>query len=184
MASLRLLTPQDEIVILEWRNSDAVAPYMLRDTLISQEEHQRWFEKILQDTDVAMFRIMEHEGVSLGLASLSRMDKEELSAEWGGYLAPDVPRGSGFGKALMYLSVSVAFNEFRLNRITVEVLVGNNAAIGLYESIGFIQEDTIFNRAKQKNGYVDVIVMSLTRDTWNARRDQVESLLLANNLIN
>jgi len=183
MASLRILTLHDESMILEWRNSTAVAPYMLRDALISQEEHHRWFGQILHDTEDAVFRIMEHEGVSCGLASLSRIDTEGSSAEWGGYLAPEIPRGSGLGKTLMYLSVSVAFNELELNQILVEVIIGNDAAIGLYESMGFTRGETIFNRAKHKNGPVDVIAMSLTRDNWNVRGNEIKTLLVANNLI-
>ena len=183
MASLRLLTPHDESMVLEWRNSVAVAPYMLRDTLISQEEHHRWFGQILHDTDVAVFRIMEHGGVSCGLVSLTHIDTEGLSAEWGGYLAPEIPRGSGLGKALMYLSVSVAFNELKLNQVLVEAIVGNNAAIGLYESIGFTRGETIFNRAEHKHGPVDALTMALTRNDWNVRRDEVKTLLVANNLI-
>jgi len=183
MASLRFLTPDDELMVLEWRNSAAVAPYMLRDSLIAQEEHHRWFGQILHDTNVAVFRIMEHEGVSCGLASLTHIDTEGLSAAWGGYLAPEIPRGSGLGKALMYLSVSVAFNELKLNQVLVEVIVGNDAAIGLYESIGFTRSETIFNRAEHKNGPVDALAMSLTRNDWNVRRDEVKTLLVANNLI-
>ena len=183
MASLRLLTPHDESMVLDWRNSAAVAPFMLRDTLISQEEHHRWFGQTLHDTDNAVFRIMEHEGVSCGLASLSHINMEGLSAEWGGYLAPEAPRGSGLGKALMYLSVSVAFNTFDLNRVSVEVIVGNDVAIGLYESVGFTRGETIFNRAEHKYGPVDVIAMSLTRENWNVRSDEVKTLLVANSLI-
>jgi UDP-4-amino-4,6-dideoxy-N-acetyl-beta-L-altrosamine N-acetyltransferase len=183
MASLRLLTPHDESMVLEWRNSAVVAPFMLRDTLISQEEHHRWFGQILHDTDIAVFRIMEHEGVACGLVSLTRMDTEKLSAEWGGYLAPEVRRGSGLGKALMYLSLSVAFNESELDRVLVEVIVGNDTAIGLYESIGFTRGETIVNRAEHKNGPVDVIAMSLTRKNWNVRSDEVKKFLVTNNLI-
>lgn len=82
MASLRHLTPQDESMILEWRNSDAVAPYMLRDTVISEEEHHKWFGQILADTDSAVFRVLEHEGASCGLASLSTINTDKLSADW------------------------------------------------------------------------------------------------------
>ena len=183
MTSLRLLTPQDESMILEWRNSDAVAPYMLRDTLISQEEHHRWFGQILHDTDFAVFRIMEHGGVSCGLASLNPINTDKLSGEWGGYLAPHVPRGSGLGKTLMYLSLTMAYSHLRLNLIQVEVIVGNDAAIGLYESIGFLRGETIFNRAEHRNGLVEVIAMSLDQVNWNLRKDEVREFLVANNLI-
>lgn len=183
MASLRHLTPQDESMILEWRNSDAVAPYMLRDTVISEAEHHKWFGQILTDTDSAVFRVMEHEGASCGLVSLNNIDTDKLSGEWGGYLAPHVPRGSGLGKTLMYLSLTMAFSHLRLNLVQVEVIVGNDAAIGLYESIGFIRGETIFNRAEHKNGPVDVIAMSLDRVNWNLRKDEVREFLVANNLI-
>jgi RimJ/RimL family protein N-acetyltransferase len=83
----------------------------------------------------------------------------------------------------MYLSVTAAFQQLGLNQILVEVIVGNDAAIGLYESIGFVRGETIFNRAQHKNGPVDVIAMSLTRDDWNGRRDEVKKFLVMNNLI-
>jgi RimJ/RimL family protein N-acetyltransferase len=84
----------------------------------------------------------------------------------------------------MYLSVSVAFTDLELKQVLVEVIVGNDAAVGLYESVGFIRGETIFNRAEHKHGPVDVIAMSLTRDDWDERKDEVKTLLVANNLIN
>jgi UDP-4-amino-4,6-dideoxy-N-acetyl-beta-L-altrosamine N-acetyltransferase len=183
MASLRFVSPQDQSMILDWRNSEAVAPYMLRDTPISTEEHQNWFGQVLLDSDFAVFRIMEHEGVDCGLVSISNIDNQERSADWGGYLAPDAPRGSGLGKALMYLSVEVAFNQLNLNRILVEVIVDNSAAIGLYESIGFIPVQTIVNRTEQKRGFVDVVQMSLDQHNWNLRRGAVKKQLVENILL-
>ena len=183
MASLRHLTPHDESMILEWRNSASVAPYMLRDTLISEEEHHKWFGQVLADTDFTIVRIMEHEGVTCGLMSLSHIHANKSSGEWGGYLAPHIPRGSGFGKTLMYLSLITAFDQLGINQIQIEVIVGNVAAIGLYESLGFIRGETIINRAKRENGPVDVVTMSLKRDSWNLRKHKVQKLLMANNLI-
>lgn len=183
MAALRLPNLNDELMILKWRNSEAVAPYMLRDTFISQEEHHRWFEKILTDTDSGLFRIMEHEGLPCGLVSLSRIDIQELSCEWGGYLSPDTPRGVGLGRTLMYLSIMIAFNHLALKRIVVEVIVGNDAAISLYGSMGFIPDKTKVKRFERQNGPAEVIVMSLERDDWNSLKDRVRSLLMANKLI-
>ena len=183
MASLRFLSPQDQSMILNWRNSESVAPYMLRDTPITHEEHHNWFGHVLLDSDFAVVRIMEHEGICCGLVSISNINNKERSADWGGYLAPDVPRGSGLGKALMYLSVEVAFNQLDLSRILVEVIVDNAAAIRLYESIGFIRVQTIVNRAEQQRGFIDVVQMSLDQDDWHHRREAVETQLVAQNLL-
>ncbi len=183
MASLRLLTPQDESMILEWRNSDAVAPYMLRDTLISQEDHHHWFGGILIDTDRALFRVMEHEGIPCGFVSLSRIDVQECSCEWGGYLSPHVPRGAELGRTLMYLSIMIAFDQLGLHQIVVEVIIDNNAAMKLYASMGFVWCETKINRAERKHGPVDVFMMSLQRDDWNSLKDDLESRLIMRNLI-
>jgi UDP-4-amino-4,6-dideoxy-N-acetyl-beta-L-altrosamine N-acetyltransferase len=182
MVTFRRPTPEDAQMVLEWRNSDAVAPYMLRDDPISQVEHQLWFSNILVDTDTAIYRIMEDVGAPRGFISLTRLDHSQKSCEWGGYLAPHVRRGAGVGKAMMYLSAVTAFEQLEMTQMVVEVIIGNGAAIGLYESIGFSQERIIFNRAQRKDGPVDVIQMSLKRTDWDQRKDTIKLSLLESGL--
>ena len=183
MAALRLPKPNDELMILKWRNSEAVAPYMLRDTVITPEEHQRWFEKIINDTDHELFRILEHEGITCGFVSLSQISLKVHSCEWGGYLSPDTPRGVGLGRTLMYLSIAIAFSHLGLDQIMVEVIVDNRAAINLYESMGFVRDKTIVNRAERQHGPADVIVMLLNQNDWNSLKDDFRSQLITRNLI-
>jgi UDP-4-amino-4,6-dideoxy-N-acetyl-beta-L-altrosamine N-acetyltransferase len=182
MVTFRRPNPHDALMLLEWRNSDAVAPYMLRDDPIPQVEHQLWFANILVDADSAIYRIMEDGGVPSGFISLTRLDYSQRSCEWGGYLAPHVRRGAGLGKAMMYLSAETAFEQLEMSQIIVEVIIGNNAAIGLYESIGFLQEQIIFNRAQRTDGSVDVIQMTLQRTDWDQRKGTIKLSLLESGL--
>jgi ribosomal protein S18 acetylase RimI-like enzyme len=69
-----------------------------------------------------------------------------------------------------------------MSQIIVEVIIGNNAAIGLYESIGFLQEQIIFNRAQRADGSVDVIQMTLQRTDWDQRKDTIKLSLLESGL--
>jgi UDP-4-amino-4,6-dideoxy-N-acetyl-beta-L-altrosamine N-acetyltransferase len=184
MVTFRLPTSEDSLMVLEWRNSDAVAPYMLRADPIPQDEHEHWFSNILLGSDTAIYRIMEDAGLPSGFMSLTHLDYKHQTCEWGGYLAPSVRRGSGLGKALMYLSAVDAFERFDMNQIVVEVITGNTAAIGLYESVGFKLEKTVLNRAQHNHVPVDVLVMTLQRSTWEKSRKVIQASLIAKGLLN
>jgi UDP-4-amino-4,6-dideoxy-N-acetyl-beta-L-altrosamine N-acetyltransferase len=174
MLNLRPLTLDDAPMILEWRNSDAVAPFMFRSDPIPYDEHQIWFSKVLSDSDTAIYRIMEKSDVPVGFVSISEIDEKRKTCEWGGYLAPSVPRGSGLGKALLYMSANVAFEKFQLDEIVVEVIISNDVAKRLYESIGFEIQKTIVKTTSDSPRPVSAIVMNLERSTWQATRGQVE----------
>ena len=184
MATFRLPTSKDSLMVLEWRNSDAVAPYMLRADPIPQDEHEHWFSNILLGSDTAIHRIMEDAGMPSGFMSLTHLDYKHQTCEWGGYLAPSVRRGIGLGKALMYLSALEAFETLDMNQIVVEVITGNTAAIGLYESVGFTIERTILNRSHHNHVPVDVLVMTLQRSTWEEQRAAIEASLIERDLLN
>jgi UDP-4-amino-4,6-dideoxy-N-acetyl-beta-L-altrosamine N-acetyltransferase len=173
MVSFRDLHPDDKDMILSWRNSEQVAPFMLRDDPISREEHHEWFENVLEGSSSGIFKVAESNGTAIGLASLTRIDLRHRSCEWGGYLAPDVPRGTGYGRALVYRSLVLAFETLNLNRVVVEVLVTNSAATRLYESVGFRKEGTLRERAQQRGGSIDTTIMAMLKDEWNEVRGTV-----------
>jgi hypothetical protein len=74
MVHLRKARIEDEAKVLTWRNSPAVATFMYRDDPISQDEHQRWFQNILEDSASSRVRILESDSQASGLASLTKID--------------------------------------------------------------------------------------------------------------
>ena len=178
MFNLRNLRESDEAMVLKWRNSPQVAPYMLRDTPITEIEHHKWFSKAKNDSPVSIIRILEDEEQPLGLVSLTNIDREELSCDWGGYLAPTISRGSGLGKALIYMSINLAIEEFDIEVFKVEVIVGNDNAIRLYESCGFEYKQLIKHRFIRPSGPVDVLEYSLNRLQWISARDAIKKRLI------
>jgi UDP-4-amino-4,6-dideoxy-N-acetyl-beta-L-altrosamine N-acetyltransferase len=179
MLKLRPPHLSDESLILEWRNSPEVAPYMLRDTVISQDEHHDWFTRVIEDNQYSVVRVLEDSGQHLGLVSLTHINQEDRSCEWGGYLAPGTSRGTGLGRALLYLSLKHAFENLKLKLIKIEVIVGNEPARRLYESCGFEFVELITNRAERGTGAVDVLRYHLTLEMWtkvcvNIRSDLIK----------
>lgn len=184
MVQLRNVILEDETKILTWRNSPEVAAFMYRDDPISPAEHSRWFKSIINDTNSSVVRVLEHNSVASGLSSLSRIDLRHKSCEWGGYLAPDIDRGGGIGRAMLFLALQQAFEEFELNRVVVEVLVGNQTALKLYESIGFVREGYLRERAWHASGPIDVISLSMLRNDWKNIEEKTHLELVNRGLVN
>ena len=153
-------------MILRWRNAPEVAGFMFRDDPITVAEHERWFAGALVDREDIAHRIFTSGGTPSGLFSLSSIDRRNQGCVWGGYLAPDAPRGSGLGAQLMKVSLAMAFDELDLHRVVVEAIESNARAIGLYEKMGFCREGFLRDRARQSHGFVNVVLLSLLRDQW------------------
>ena len=147
--------------ILEWRNSSSVAPFMYRDTQISLEEHSSWFAAAMTDRDDRIHRLLLIDGEPSGVMSLSQIDTSAGSAEWGGYLAPHVPRGVGHGRAFLEASCELARRHLGIRLIHVEVLESNVAARHLYEAVGF--ENAVRIEQRLLRGGAPVTACRLTR---------------------
>ena len=183
MVRLRPPTNADEAAVLEWRNSPEVAPFMYRDDPISPEEHALWFKKVLNAPNNSVYRIVEHGGQSAGFSSLTHIDDRHKSCEWGGYLAPNIGRGEGIGRAVIFLALEFAFQDLLLNRVTVEVLIENENALRLYESIGFKREGLQRERAWHTSGPKDVLCLAILASEWQEIKDHLKNQLQSRNLI-
>jgi UDP-4-amino-4,6-dideoxy-N-acetyl-beta-L-altrosamine N-acetyltransferase len=139
---------------------------MYSDELISEEIHHEWFSKAIHDQPSCQHRIAILDGQPIGLMSITNIDSRHKNCEWGGYLLPEVPRGSGYGNLLLSASISHIFEELEFHRIHVEVLTNNLQAIGLYEKNRFINEGTIRDRALHSDGWKDAHIYGLLRSDW------------------
>lgn len=163
---LRPLKTEDSLFLFEWRNAKAVSQFMYQDEPITWDSHQDWFEIVMEDTSTSRYRIVERRSFPVGLVSLTNIDIRHKSCEWGGYIGLQDQRGLGLGKAMLQLSLDMAFVELNLNRVTVEVLSTNSSAIKLYESAGFIHEGVLRERAIHEAGPQDAAVLSMLRKEW------------------
>jgi UDP-4-amino-4,6-dideoxy-N-acetyl-beta-L-altrosamine N-acetyltransferase len=147
-----------------------VAQFMFRDDPIEMEDHLGWFSRACLDSSQAMYRIVEWNSEAVGLVSLTNIDTRHKSCEWGGYLGSEAQRGLGIGKAMILKSLNIAFSELKLNRVAVEVLSDNHQAMKLYESVGFVREGTLRDRAIHATGARDAIIFSILKREWSSRQ--------------
>jgi ribosomal protein S18 acetylase RimI-like enzyme len=87
-----------------------------------------------------MFGAFDDGGVLVGLAGLGRqtgMKTRHRAHVWGMYVGPEA-RGRGVGRALMQALIAHARTLDGLERLTLGVEAGNQAARTLYHTVGFV----------------------------------------------
>jgi RimJ/RimL family protein N-acetyltransferase len=85
-------------------------------------------------------------------------------ADWGFYMAPDAPKGSG--RQLGLVSLSQAFTKLNLHKVCGEALAYNNRSILFHQALGFQQEGTLRDEHFDGERYHNVIRFGLLSHEW------------------
>lgn len=177
--TLRAPTAHDQERLLTWRNSDAVAPYMYSDHLISEGEHAAWFSRVGSNPAVRYW-IIELDGQPVGLANLADIDLRNRRCAWAYYLADPAVRGLGVGSFVEYWVIEHVFGELGLNKLWCEVIESNKAVWRLHEGFGFTREAIFRNHVVKGGEPLDVIGLGLLASEWRgAARDAARERLIA-----
>jgi UDP-4-amino-4,6-dideoxy-N-acetyl-beta-L-altrosamine N-acetyltransferase len=164
---LRALEEADLETVRGWRNHPDVRSYMYTSREIREAEHQAWFERIRHD-DSRHPLIFEIEENPVGFVQFSIVDTMAGRAEWGFYLAPTAPRGSGV--KLGESALTHAFDYLALHKICGEALVFNERSICFHERLGFTREAMLRDHHFDGEKYHDVAGFGLLATEWNERK--------------
>ena len=160
---VRPMNKSDLETVRGWRNHKSVRAYMYNQHEIGEEEHRAWFERISRDSyrHPLVFEIGKDKA---GFVQFSVLDARARRAEWGFYLAPTAPRGSG--KKLGACALSYAFNQLSLHKVCGEALAFNERSICFHERLGFRREALFRDHYFDGEKYHDVIGFGLLADDW------------------
>lgn len=148
--------------VLAWRNHPEVRRYMYTQHEITLDEHQRWFERTWQDPRKHLL-IFEVEKQPLGFVSFTEIGTGGI-ADWGFYVAPDAPKGSG--RELGRAALDHAFNGIKLHKVCGQALAFNERSIHFHQSLGFKQEGTLRDQHLDGERYHHVICFGLLSHEW------------------
>ncbi|WP_218938112.1 UDP-4-amino-4,6-dideoxy-N-acetyl-beta-L-altrosamine N-acetyltransferase [Billgrantia lactosivorans] len=160
---LRPMISTDLERVLAWRNHPDVRRHMYTQRLITLEEHKAWFERASHDSRRHL-RIYEQASIPQGYVNLKVVDENAGRADWGFYLAPGAPPGSGQG--LGQCTLAYAFHTLGLHKLCSEVLAENNRSLRFHERLGFRREATLRDHFFDGNDYHDVIGFGLLAEEW------------------
>lgn len=158
------MTEADLALVLEWRNSERVRPYMYTTHEISLQEHLSWWRRASVDESVRhyIFEIAER---PMGVLNIVDMDSQNGTAAWGFYVgAEDAPQGAG--SALGFLGLEEAFVHLGLRAVRSSVLASNTRSINLHRRLGFAQEQAARSRDVEGGDSVDTVEFTLSAEEW------------------
>jgi RimJ/RimL family protein N-acetyltransferase len=162
---LRPLVEADLPILHRWRQDPSLWTHLVGD-FQPREESQAvaYMRRWLTPTSTELRLAIERDGALIGQAALAPI--EGTSAEFHIFLGDVADRGRGHGRAATRAMLSLAFDQLRLARITLEVLASNLAGQRLYESLGFTTEG-VSRRVEKGSVTTDVLAMALAADRFD-----------------
>jgi len=164
-ATVRAMRDDDLERVLGWRNHPEVRRFMYTQHAITPSEHKRWFENSQRDPARSLL-IYEQAGVPLGFVNITQTVLEHI-ADWGFYIAPDAPRGTGL--RLGQTTLDFAFSSLALHKVCGQALGFNGRSIRFHEKLGFVHEGTLRDQHYDGTAYQTIIHFGLLRHEWQAK---------------
>lgn len=162
---LRIMTEGDLEQVLQWRNHPEVRRYMYTTHEIRMDEHRNWYASVSNNPAIVLL-IYEQGTKAKGFVSIVRTRCPEV-ADWGFYLAPNAPKGSGreLGKqALIY-----AFTVMGLHKICGQAIGFNERSIAFHKILGFTEEGRLREQHFDDNQFHDVMCFGLLKHEWQVK---------------
>lgn len=160
MISFRPLKEDDLEFLNEVRNLCS-KEYLHDSRIFTLEETIFWYKQCHPD-----YYIILNNNEKIGYFRLSNYSKINQNIYIGADLHPKF-----WGQKLSYPSyqkfIEYLFNNYNLNKISLEVLSTNIRAYNLYKKLGFIKEGTKRQEILKNNIFVDSIIMSLLKKEFN-----------------
>ncbi len=117
------------------RPEDIPALARLEREIFSVPWSQRAFEELLEH-DYSLYLVAEEDGIPVGCAGLTVLDNE---GDIDKVMVEERLRGQGIGRLLLQRLLEEGGRR-GITEFTLEVRAGNQAAVRLYEKLGFVAE--------------------------------------------
>lgn len=159
---IRSMKESDLEQVLSWRNHPEIRRYMYSQHEISLEEHARWFARESQDPDRHLL-LFEIEKAPIGFIGIHQIATGGI-ADWGFYVAPDAPKGTGY--TLGQSALEYAFQVVQLHKLCGQALAFNERSIRFHLNLGFVHEGTLRQQHFDGKQYHNVECFGLLASEW------------------
>lgn len=162
---LRRMGPPDAADVVRLRSDPDVQAQLFSERPPTVAEHLRWLADVDARGDRHEFMIVERtSGRSVGTIGLSGIDPTHRRAEYGVLIGEPDARGKGLASEASRLLLDHAFQTLGLGRVYLHVFSDNEAAVRLYERVGFLREGLLRRHVYKGGRFRDVVVMAAVRD--------------------
>lgn len=170
---LREYRVEDMPAIRRWVNDENTTRFLSTrfwpaQTMADTEE---FMQRMLQSSVQACnFVIADKADESyLGQLDMFRLDWKLRCGELGMVVGNEENRGRGYGAEALGLMLRYAFMTLGLERVELEVDMGNDRARRCYASAGFVSEGVKRHAYFRDGAFCDIGILSVLREEWFAR---------------
>ncbi len=162
ISNVRAMTSNDLSEVFCWRNHPNIRKYMLTNHEISFDEHINWFDQASKDSTRKLL-IYEQDGGPMGFISFKETSFRGV-VDWGFYVKPTAPRGTG--RLLGMSSLSYAFLQLRFHKVNGQALAYNPRSISCHIGLGFKEEGIIRKQYFDGATYHDIHIFGLLQSEF------------------
>ena len=116
--------------------------------------------------DSVWFTITDIDGSIIGETGLLRMFPAWHCTDLTIIIPDPEKQNKGYGTETIRLMLDMAFNEYKMNRVSIGVVGLNTDALEFYKKIGFRQEGIQEQGYYYNGAYSDFIMMRILREEW------------------
>jgi UDP-4-amino-4,6-dideoxy-N-acetyl-beta-L-altrosamine N-acetyltransferase len=182
MVELREIKTVDKEKVREWRNNPEISKYMYSDQHITADEHDKWFNRIINDK-TSKYWIIVCDNEDVGLVNLYNIDKQNLRCYWAFYISSPNVRGKGVGSFVEYSVLHYVFDELGLKKLCCEVLGFNEPVVRMHKKFGFKEEGLFREHIIKNNKPHNVYCLAILRNEWNEIKSGIVKRLKKVNII-
>ncbi len=153
-------------MIRQWRNHPLNQLWFYHQHEISPDEHLQFVSSLHSDSKNGYWLVQKAQE-AIGVISINRLQPYFKHAYLGIYTCPEAGQ-KGLGQICLQLLLYLAFEKFDLHCLRLEVFSNNQAALRLYQKMGFELEGCLRDYALYQGNYQDVFVMSLLARDYKA----------------
>jgi RimJ/RimL family protein N-acetyltransferase len=169
---LRPAERTDLPTFVRWLNDAETTRNLALRAPISLPMEEQWFDKMLAAKGKSQFLFvicLADDHRAIGTTDLRNIDYENGGAAFGIVIGEKSEWNKGYGTDALNAITDFGFGALRLERIELDVYVGNDRARRSYEKAGFELEGTLRHAHFADGQHVDVDRMALLRADWLAQ---------------
>ena len=172
--NFKKILKKDLKILRRERNSAQIRGKMINQEIISKNNHNNWFEKIIKQKNSDYFNIFYNDEL-IGSGSIKEINKRDKNCTWGFYIFRKF-RGP-YGLLSEIKIIERAFKKHNIYKLYGQTLQNNSAILKIHKFCGFKIEGILKKHITINGKKLDIILTSLFKKNWHIKRKQIKKIL-------